>query len=182
MGSCYDDSFPTTPARSRRLCVNRVWIRPYRRSGHGRRSLAPTQPSMWVVDVGVGSPDELVLRHRTRSKPHWGLWAVRSRSRGARDVPRVLDPEFSNRSRLRQPLGPPVADRAFDSLGPRRVEMQVAASNAASLRVCRKIGAVEDRIVPGGLELNGVRHDTVVFSPRSDLHRDLDPGTAALRA
>lgn len=57
-----------------------------------------------------------------------------------------------------------IADAAFASLGLRRIEMQVATANAASLRVCGKIGAIEDRLEPGGLELDGDCHDAVVLS------------------
>jgi len=62
-----------------------------------------------------------------------------------------------------------LADAAFASLGLRRIVMRVATGNAASLRVCSKIGAIEDRRVPGGLELDGDRHDAIVLSLWSEV-------------
>jgi ribosomal-protein-serine acetyltransferase len=45
-----------------------------------------------------------------------------------------------------------------------RLEMLVATDNAPSLKVARKVGAVEEGILPGRLEVLGVRWDAVVFS------------------
>jgi len=72
-----------------------------------------------------------------------------------------------------------IADSAFGVLGLRRIEMQVAPSNTASLKVCNKIGAVADRVESGRLDLDGIEQDAVVFTLWPDRGTRLDEAVEA---
>jgi RimJ/RimL family protein N-acetyltransferase len=57
-----------------------------------------------------------------------------------------------------------VAAFGFGELGLVRIEVRVLPENAASLGVARKLGAVREAVLPGGIEFQGRRADAVLFS------------------
>ncbi|HEU4992886.1 MAG TPA: GNAT family protein [Luteimonas sp.] len=57
-----------------------------------------------------------------------------------------------------------VAAFGFGELGLVRIEIRVLPENAASLGVARRLGAVREAVLPGGIEFQGRRADAVLFS------------------
>jgi RimJ/RimL family protein N-acetyltransferase len=64
-----------------------------------------------------------------------------------------------------------VAAFGFRELGLARIGIRVLPENAASLGVARRLGAVREAVLPGGIDFQGRPVDALLFS--------LSPGTAA---
>ena len=68
-----------------------------------------------------------------------------------------------------------VIDFAFEEAGASRLWAGVVSSNAAALRLCQRVGLVEDKRVPDAELENGHRVDHVYFSVLSEEWRRIEP-------